>query len=119
GLFADTEAEDETQLSCDLADVAKRERLTAHRDSYITERDFAYLAHHGIGTVRIPVPFFIFGDYPPYVGCVEYLDRAFDWAETHQTRTLIDLHPVPTRRTASTTAACAVSASGIRTRRTS
>ena len=71
GLFADTEAEDETQLSCDLADVI--ERLTAHRDSYITERDFAYLARHGIDTVRIPVPFFIFGDYPPYVGCVEYL----------------------------------------------
>jgi hypothetical protein len=41
GLFAGTEAEDETQLSCDLADVT--ERLTAHRDSYITERDFAYL----------------------------------------------------------------------------
>jgi len=71
GLFADTEAEDETQLSCDLADVI--ERLTAHRDSYITERDFAYLARHGIDTVRIPVPFFIFGDYPPYVGCIEYL----------------------------------------------
>ena len=39
GVFAGTEAEDETQLCCDLADVA--ERLTAHRDSYITERDFA------------------------------------------------------------------------------
>jgi glucan 1,3-beta-glucosidase len=95
GLFAGTEAEDETQLSCDLADAAKRERLTAHRDSYITERDFAYLARHGIDTVRIPVPFFIFGDYPPYVGCVEYLDRAFGWAETHEIKILIDLHTVP------------------------
>ena len=54
GLFAGTEAEDETQPSCDLADVAKRERLTAHRDSYITERDFAYLARHGIDTVEDP-----------------------------------------------------------------
>jgi len=75
GLFAGTEAEDESQLSANLADVAKRERLRAHRDSYVTERDFAYLAHHGIDTVRIPVPFFIFGDYPPYVGCLEYLAR--------------------------------------------
>ena len=65
GLFAGTNAEDETQLSCDLADAAKRERLTAHRDSYITERDFAYLAHQGIDTVRIPVPFFIFGGIRP------------------------------------------------------
>ena len=95
GLFSGTEAEDETQLSCDLADAAKRERLTAHRDSYITERDFAYLARRGIDTVRIPVPFFIFGDYPPYVGCLEYLDRAFGWAETHEIKILIDLHTVP------------------------
>ena len=65
GLFAGTEAEDESQLSADLADVAKRERLKAHRDSYVTERDFAYLAHHGIDTVRIPVPFFIFGTIRP------------------------------------------------------
>ncbi len=95
GLFAGTQAEDETQLSSDLDDAAKRERLTVHRDSYITERDFAYLANHSIDTVRIPVPFFIFGDYPPYVGCVEYLDRAFDWAETYQIKILIDLHTVP------------------------
>ena len=42
-LFARTEAEDETQLCSDLDDVARRERLTVHRDSYVTERDFAYL----------------------------------------------------------------------------
>ena len=35
--------------------------------------------------VRIPVPHFIFGDDPafcdPYVPCIEYLDKAFDWAD--------------------------------------
>src|SRR5205823_10388158 len=77
-LFAGTQAEDETQLCSDLAPVAKRERLKVHRDSYISERDFAYLANRGIDAVRIPVPFFIFGDYEPYVGCIEYLHRAFD-----------------------------------------
>ncbi len=71
-LFAGTEAEDETQLCSDLDDVARRERLTVHRDSYVTERDFAYLANRRIDAVRIPVPFFIFGDYPPYLGCIEY-----------------------------------------------
>lgn len=94
-LFAGTEAEDESQLSYDLGDDAKRDRLTGHRDSYITERDFAYLAQHGISHVRIPVPFFIFGNYPPYLGCVDYLDRAFDWAETYKIKILIDLHTVP------------------------
>ena len=94
-LFAGTEAEDETQLCSDLEDVAKRERLRVHRDSYVTERDFAYLANRHIDAVRIPVPFFIFGDYPPYVGCAEYLDRAFDWAEKYEIKILIDLHTVP------------------------
>ena len=94
-LFAGTQAEDETQLCSDLDDVAKRERLTAHRDSYITERDFAYLANHRVDAVRIPVPFFIFGDYPPYLGCAGYLDRAFDWAEKYKIKILIDLHTVP------------------------
>ena len=35
------------------------------------------------------------GAYPPYVGCLEYLDLAFDWAETHKIKILIDLHTVP------------------------
>jgi glucan 1,3-beta-glucosidase len=94
-LFAGTDAEDETQLCSDLDTVAKRERLTVHRDSYITERDFAYLANRGLDVVRIPVPFFIFGDYPPYVGCIDYLDRAFGWAEAYGIKVLIDLHTVP------------------------
>jgi glucan 1,3-beta-glucosidase len=94
-LFAGTSAEDETHLCEQLDEVAKRERFKVHRDSYITERDFAYLANHGIDTVRIPVPFFIFGDYPPYIGCIRYLDKAFDWAEAHEITILLDLHTVP------------------------
>ena len=94
-LFAGTDAEDESHLCAALDETAKNERFKVHRDSYITERDFTYLANRGIDTVRIPVPFFIFGDYPPYLGCIEYLDKAFDWAETHEIRILIDLHTVP------------------------
>jgi len=94
-LFAGTEAEDEAHLCAELNETAKRERFKVHRDSYITERDFAYLANRGIDTIRIPVPFFIFGDYPPYLGCIEYLDKAFDWGAAHEIRILIDLHTVP------------------------
>jgi glucan 1,3-beta-glucosidase len=94
GLFAGTQAADETQLCSDLG-AAGRERLAEHRDTFITEEDFAYLASRGIDAVRIPVPFFVFGGYPPYVGCIEYLDRAFDWAESHDIKVLIDLHTVP------------------------
>lgn len=54
-------------------------RMAYHRETYVTLEDFRYLQAHGITHVRIPVPYFIFGDREPYVGCVEYLDRAFGW----------------------------------------
>ena len=66
-----------------------------HRDTYITEDDFRAISAHGLNLVRIPVPFFIFGDVPGHPGCVEYLDRAFDWAERAGLKVLIDLHTVP------------------------
>ena len=76
-LFAGTSAEDEFHLCSELSEIAKHERFKVHRDAYITDRDFAYLARRNIELVRIPVPFSIFGDYEPYVGCIEYLDKAF------------------------------------------
>jgi glucan 1,3-beta-glucosidase len=94
-LFEGTTAEDETYLCKELSEVAKQERLKTHRDSYITDRDFAYLADKGMDMVRIPVPFFIFGDYEPFAGCIQYLDRAFDWAEKYGLKVLLDLHTVP------------------------
>ena len=94
-LFAGTSAEDESHLCSELSEIAKHERFKVHRDAYITDRDFAYLARRGIELVRIPVPFFIFGGYEPYVGCIEYLDKAFRWAERYKLKILIDLHTVP------------------------
>lgn len=61
----------------------------------MTERDFAYIAANGLDAVRIPVPFFVFGDHGDYVGCLEHLDLAFGWAEKYDIKILIDLHTVP------------------------
>jgi glucan 1,3-beta-glucosidase len=94
-LFDGTSAEDEYHLWRELSETAKRERFKVHRDSYITDRDFAYLAHRGIDFVRLPVPFFVFGDYEPYVGCIDHVDKAFRWAERHKIKILVDLHTVP------------------------
>lgn len=95
GLFAGTDAEDEYHLARALPAEQYAERMHIHRAEYITERDFALLAELGVNAVRIPVPFFLFGDRPPYIGCVEQLDAVFDWAEKWGLRILIDLHTVP------------------------
>ena len=58
-------------------------RIKKHRDTFITEDDFCHIKRIGFNSVRIPVPFYIFGDRDPYIGCIEYLDRAFVWAKKY------------------------------------
>ena len=45
--------------------------------------------------MRIPVPYYMFGDRPPYIGCVEEVDHALAWAERYGLTVLLDLHTVP------------------------
>ena len=94
-LFAGTEADDEYHLARVLSEEEYRERMERHRGSFIREEDFRFLSEQGINTIRIPIPFYIFGDRAPYLGCIEYLDFALDMAEKYGLKILIDLHMVP------------------------
>ena len=95
GLFDGTDAEDETWLARTLDREELKKRMKHHRNTYITERDFRWIAAQGLNTVRIPVPYFIFGDRQPFIGCIEYLDKAFDWAEKYDLKIIVDLHTAP------------------------
>lgn len=94
-VFEGTDAEDETWLARMLPEEELKRRMKAHRDTYITKEDFAYISEKGINTIRIPVPYFIFGDVKPFIGCIEYLDKAFEWAMEYKLKILIDLHTAP------------------------
>lgn len=94
-LFEGTGAEDEVWLNRKMNPAELKEKMKEHRDTFITEQDFAFIKEQGIWLLRIPVPYFIFGDRPPFNRCVEYLDKAFDWAEKYGLQILIDLHTVP------------------------
>ncbi len=94
-MFEGVEAEDETWLVRDLPREELERRLKEHRDTYVTEQDFVELHEMGVNLVRIPVPYFIFGDRDPFIGCIEYLDQAFQWANKHDIQILIDLHTTP------------------------
>ena len=94
-LFEGTTAEDEYYLPTQLEPAVYEARIRQHRAEYITERDFVTIRAMGLNTVRIPVPYFIFGDRPPFIGCIEELDRAFLWAERYGLKILIDLHTAP------------------------
>lgn len=94
-LFKGTDAMDEYDLARALPREVYEARIMVHRSEYISERDFIRIKAMGLNTVRIPVPFFIFGDVEPYVGCIEELDKAFSWAQRYGLKILIDLHTVP------------------------
>ena len=94
-MFSETDAEDETWLTRLMEKEQLLARLEAHRKSYITKQDFAKIAKLGLSLVRIPIPYSIFGDRPPFPGCAEYLDNAFSWAAEYGLKILVDLHTTP------------------------
>jgi len=91
-LFEGSNAPDEQAFMQEkgAADCIKR-----HRDAFITESDFEWLANNGVTAIRIPVGFWLFGDYSPYTGCIEYLDWAIDMAEKYKLSVVVDLHRAP------------------------
>ena len=94
-LFEGTTAEDEYWLPRQLSKEVYEARIKIHRSEYITERDFVTIKSWGLDAVRIPVPYFIFGDREPFIGCIDDLDKAFNWAEKYGLKILIDLHTAP------------------------
>lgn len=94
-LFFNSSAPDEYYLPRTLSHEDYQARIMQHRAEYITERDFVYLKSLGINSLRIPIPYFVFGDREPFVGCIEYLDKAFAWATALDQSILLDLHTAP------------------------
>lgn len=94
-LFNGTDVNDEEYFVKSLPYSEYKNRIKTHRDEYITERDFLRIFSLGFDTVRIPVPYYVFGDRAPFIGCIEYLDKAFGWAEKYNLKILVDLHTAP------------------------
>lgn len=94
-LFTENGAEsnDEYRFMEELGD-SKEAVMHEHYQSFITEEDFAWLGEAGINVVRIPVGYWIFDGKDHFVANIEYLDKAFEWAEAHNIEVLIDLHGV-------------------------
>lgn len=84
-LFADSGALDEPSLIMSLGRKRYQELIQRHRDSFMSQADFTQIASRGFNAVRLPVPWYVFGhkgsEFGPYVGCINHIDNAFDWAE--------------------------------------
>ena len=84
-LFAEVGALDEESLATALGPRRYADFVRNHRATFVTRDDFVRIAARGFNAVRIPVPWYVYGeDGPepgPYLGCIELLDEALGWAE--------------------------------------
>ena len=93
-LFEGLDAVDETTFCLELGEKAET-RLKKHWETFITEDDFKWIREVGLNSVRIPIGHWIFGDVKPYVGAIEYLNRALEYAKKYDLKVLLDLHTAP------------------------
>ncbi len=91
-LFEGTNAHDEHSFM-KTPDAA--EKLRSHRDTFITEKDFAWLQANGITAIRIPVGYWLLDGDAPYLAGSAYLDWAFDMALKYSLKVVVDIHGLP------------------------
>lgn len=91
-LFAGTDAIDEYTF---MQTPGAVEKIDRHRQTFITEQDFAWLAANGINAVRIPVGYWVLDGDAPYTSARYYLDWAFAMADKYNLHVIIDLHGLP------------------------
>ena len=93
-LFEGTSAVDEYTLCRSLGQAAEAV-IRRHRETYITEADFQWLAARGLSAVRLPFGYWVLEADGPFVASPEHLDRAVDLAAQYGLKVVLDLHGLP------------------------
>ncbi len=93
-VFEGTAARDEYTL-CEALGPAAEARMLRHRDTFIQEEDFQWLARRGINSVRIPFGYWLFAPDGPFVASPQHLDWAVTMAEKYGIKVVLDLHGLP------------------------
>eukprot|EP00419_Tripos_fusus_P061614 CAMPEP_0172918132 /NCGR_PEP_ID=MMETSP1075-20121228/199551_1 /TAXON_ID=2916 /ORGANISM="Ceratium fusus, Strain PA161109" /LENGTH=353 /DNA_ID=CAMNT_0013777719 /DNA_START=42 /DNA_END=1099 /DNA_ORIENTATION=- len=84
---------DEYGLMKQLSARVRKDRMEVHWESWITEQDVAWIASHGLNTVRVPFGYWITQPEPPFVeGAFKHLVRFFKWCERHHLSVILDFH---------------------------
>ncbi|MBC8138120.1 MAG: glycoside hydrolase family 5 protein [Fibrella sp.] len=94
-VFAGVDAGDEWTFCQKLGKAAATARIKKHRDNWIKDSDFAWIAARGLNAVRLPVGYWIAEEAPPYVSGWDTVERAFRLAKKHGLGVLLDLHGAP------------------------
>jgi glucan 1,3-beta-glucosidase len=91
-LFKGVRQDGESALVRELGRSEAKIRLEAHRQSFITEADFKWIKDQGFDFVRLPVGYWLFEPTDEFLEGEGYVQKAFDWAQKHGLRILLDFH---------------------------
>lgn len=97
-IFAEVGALHEDDLVRGLGDDVYYHTLLKHRAVFITETDFVSIKERGYNAVRLPVPWYCYGNisnHKRYVGCIELIDEAVEWAEKTDLNLILSLYINP------------------------
>lgn len=92
GVFDGVQGPAEIDIVRELGVEAARERMTKHRDSFITEKDFRWIKRQGFDFVRLPVGYWLFHETTDFIDGEIYIRRAFQWATKHNLKIVLDFH---------------------------
>lgn len=93
-LFIGTDAVDEYSFCKELGEEA-RNRLTEHRNSFITAEDFTWIAKQGLNAVRLPIGYWALDREEPYYECKKYIDFALAQCDKNNLELVLDIHGLP------------------------
>lgn len=86
------EGNDETCFSTQTPDF--KEKLNRHYETFITREDIIWIKENGINLVRLPIPWWLYGE-GVYHRSVEYIDQALHMFDEIGIDFMIDLHTAP------------------------
>lgn len=91
-LFSGVSGSDETVFMLEKPNAETV--IENHWDTFIVEEDFAWLKDHGVSYIRLPIPWWLYGE-GVYAESFPYIQRAMTWADKYDMKVLLDLHTAP------------------------
>lgn len=91
-LFEDVNGDGEIALVRELGYEMAKRRLTTHRDQFIREEDFQWIAEHDFDFVRLPVGYWLFQETADFIDGERYIRQAFEWAALYGLGVVLDFH---------------------------
>lgn len=91
-VFEGVQGPAEIDIVRELGVEAARQRLTHHRNTFITEKDFRWIKQQGFDFVRLPVGYWLFETTDDFIDGEVYVRNAFTWAAKHNLRVILDFH---------------------------